>query len=201
MRTKTEVHVLGGHTNTVGALLTYPVDPQIVTSSYDNTVKLWDLVAGRAMTTMTQHKKAVRALASSDKELTFLSGAADNVKKWQVRDGKFLQNFSGHNAIINSLATNSDGVAVSGGDNGSMHLWDYDTGHCFQKETTKVQPGSLSVEAGILASTFDHSGSRLVTCEADKSIKIWRENSTATEETHPIDMDEWTKHCRALKRH
>ena len=41
------------------------------------------------MTTLTQHKKSVRALASSPKEFTFLSASADNVKKWQARDGKY----------------------------------------------------------------------------------------------------------------
>jgi pleiotropic regulator 1 len=201
MRTKQEVHVLGGHSNTVASVLTYPVDPQIVTSSYDCTVKLWDLVAGRSMTTMTQHKKAVRALAATPHEMTFLSGGKDNIKKWQVRDGKFLQNFSGHEAVVNSLAVNADGVAISGADDGSMRMWDYDTGHCFQQTETIVQPGSLKVEGGIFASAFDHSGSRLVTCEADKSIKIWKENATASEDTHPIDMDAWTKHSLSLKRY
>lgn len=29
---------------------------------------------------------------------------------------------------------------------------------------------------------------RLVTCEADKTIKMWREDANATEETHPINF-------------
>jgi hypothetical protein len=32
---------------------------------------------------------------------------------------------------------------------------------------------------GIYAMTFDHSGSRLITCEADKTIKIYKEDETA----------------------
>ena len=43
--------------------------------------------------------------------------------------------------------------------------------------TTQVQPGSLDAEAGIYASAFDMSGTRLITGEADKTIKIWREVS------------------------
>ena len=39
---------------------------------------------------------------------------------------------------------------------------------------------------GIFYSTFDKTGSRLLTCEADKTIKIWKEDETATPETHPI---------------
>jgi pleiotropic regulator 1 len=41
--------------------------------------------------------------------------------------------------------------------------------------------------------------SRLITCEADKTIKIWAEDSMATQETHPIDMKGWTEHVKAHK--
>ena len=40
MRTKHQVHVLGGHSSTVGALLTSSVDPQVVTGSSDSTIKV-----------------------------------------------------------------------------------------------------------------------------------------------------------------
>jgi WD40 repeat protein len=55
---------------------------------------------------------------------------------------RFLKNFSGHNSPINALAVNEDGVAVSCGDNGSLSFWDYETGYCFQKSNTIVQPGT-----------------------------------------------------------
>ena len=106
MRTKMQVHVLSGHTNIVGAVATNSVDPQIITGSNDSTIKLWDLVAGKTMTTLTNHKKSVRDLKIHPKELSFVSGAQDNLKKWQVRDGKFIKNLSGHNSVINSLAIN-----------------------------------------------------------------------------------------------
>ena len=35
-----------------------------------------------------------------------------------------------------------------------------------------MQPGSLDSEAGIFQMKFDQSGSRLITCEADKTIKV-----------------------------
>lgn len=112
----------------------------------------------------------------------------------------FLNNMSGHNTIINSLSVNEDSVLVSGGDNGSLCMWDYATGHNFQRIDTIAQPGSLDAEAGIFASSFDVSGSRLVTCEADKTVKIWKEDSEATPETHPIDMVEWAKDFQSRKR-
>ena len=48
-----------------------------------------------------------------------------------------------------------------------------------------MQPGSLESESGVLATAFDATGTRLITCEADKTIKMWKENDAATPETHP----------------
>lgn len=44
--------------------------------------------------------------------------------------------------------------------------------------------------------SFDITGSRLVTCEADKTIKMWKEDETATPESHPINF----KPPSAIKR-
>lgn len=186
MRSKQAVHVLTGHQNTVCAVAAQATDPQIITGSHDSTIRLWDLAAGKAMATLTNHKKSVRALVLHPTEFSFCSGAPDNLKVWKFPDGNFLRNISGHNAIINTLAINQDDVLVSAADNGTMQFWDWKTGYCFQQYTTTPQPGSLDSEAGIYAMSFDHTGSRLITCEADKSIKIYKEDEEATPETHPV---------------
>ena len=99
-----------------------------------------------------------------------------------------MQNFEGHNSVINSLCVNEDNVLFSGGDNGSVAFWDWKTGHRFQYEDSIAQPGSLDAESGIMSAMFDQTGLRLVTGEADKTIKVWRQDENATEETHPLDF-------------
>lgn len=49
---------------------------------------------------------------------------------------------SGHDSVINTVAVNEDGVLVSGGDDGTLNFWDYDSGYCFQRTQTIVQPGN-----------------------------------------------------------
>jgi len=187
IRTKNEIHVLSGHTNSVTTVKTQGVDPQVVSASEDSTVKLWDLGMGKAVSTLTNHKKGVRAMSIHPTEFTFASASADNIKKWKFPHGEFITNFQGHNAIINACALNQDNVFVSCGDNGSMKFWDWTTGYCFQSTDTIVQPGSLESEAGIFACTYDKSGSRFITCEADKTIKIYAEDMTSTPDSHPVD--------------
>lgn len=199
IRTEKQCCLLGGHTNTVGALGCNAVDPQVITGSYDCTVRLWDLAAGKSYCTLTHHKKAIRDLVVAPFEFSFVTGAADNLKKWQCKDGTFLKNFVGHKSIVNSLAVNDDGVLLSGGDDGTMKFWDYKTGYNFQTLESAVQPGSLECENAIYAAQFDLTGSRLVTGQADKTLKIFKEDLEATEDSHPVDMSAWTTQCRQLR--
>eukprot|EP01128_Nolandella_sp_AFSM9_P005857 TRINITY_DN2922_c0_g1_i1.p1 TRINITY_DN2922_c0_g1~~TRINITY_DN2922_c0_g1_i1.p1 ORF type:complete len:464 (-),score=97.93 TRINITY_DN2922_c0_g1_i1:16-1407(-) len=187
IRTKGEVHTLVGHKNTVACVNAQAVNPQVTTGAADSTIRLWDLAAGRCNAVLTNHKKSIRDMCLHPREFTFLSAAADNIKKWKYPEGKFMNNITGHKAILNTIAVNNDDVIVSGGDNGSVRFYDYKSGYCFQDLQTRVQPGSLESEAGIFASTFDKSGSRYISCEADKTIKIYKEDDEATPETHPID--------------
>ena len=187
MRTKVNIHTLAGHTSTVSSVVCQATDPQIITGSNDNTVRLWDLAAGKSLATLTNHKKSVRSVVLHPKLYMFASASPDNIKQWKCPEGNFIQNLSGHNSIINCMAANSDGVLVSGADNGTMHFWDWKTGYNFQRAQAPVQPGSLDSEAGIFCMRFDMSGTRLLTCEADKTIKVYKEDETATEESHPIN--------------
>ncbi|KAF7795935.1 hypothetical protein EIP86_007102 [Pleurotus ostreatoroseus] len=179
MRTKAQIHVLSGHTATVADVKCQESDPQVITGSMDSTVRLWDLAAGKTMVTLTHHKKSVRALAIHPTEYSFASASAggNNIKKWKCPEGAFVFNFSGHNAIINTLSVNSEGVFFSGGDNGTLSFWDYNTGTAFQNLDDIPQPGSLEAEAGVFCSTFDVTGTRLITGGADKTIKIYAEQS------------------------
>lgn len=187
MRTRDNVMVLGGHTGTVSSLLTQEGDPQVITGSMDSTIRLWDLAAGKSMGVLTHHKKSVRALASHPKEFTFASGSADNIKQWKCPEGAFMQNLEGAGGIINTLSVNEDDVCFSGADNGEMCFFDWKSGYRYQRIDTTAQPGSLEAEQGVFVSTFDKTGLRLITGEADKTIKIWKQDENATEETHPLD--------------
>ncbi|XP_015190933.1 PREDICTED: pleiotropic regulator 1 isoform X1 [Polistes dominula] len=179
MRTKANVHTLVGHTNTVASVICQTAEPQVITGSQDCTIRLWDLAAGKSRATLTNHKKSVRAVTFHPSLYMFASASPDNIKQWKCPEGKFIQNLSGHNAIVHCLAVNEDGVLVSGADNGTMHLWDWRTGYNFQRLQTLVQPGSMDSEAGVFSITFDISGTRMITTEADKTIKVYKEDNDA----------------------
>ena len=137
--------------------------------------------------TLTYAKKSVRALAPHPTEFTFAACSADAIKKYKLPGGEFLHNtLQRHPAIVNCCSVNDDGVLASGGDDGSLRFWDWRSGNCFQEAQSVAQPGSLEAEAGIFASTFDATGSRFLTAEADKTIKFWKEDERSTPETQPV---------------
>ena len=203
IRTQAAVHVLEGHTHSVMSVAAQGAEPQVVSGAMDATVRLWDLAAGRSAATLTHHKKGVRALALHPTDYGMVTTSADNVKQWSFPAGTFVRNFRGQNAIINGAAINpntaTDDIVATAGDNGSIHLWDWKTGHNFQRLQTVPQPGSLDSEAGIFAVTFDRTGLRMVTCEADKTVKVWRPDETATPESHPVPSD-WDASSRLRPR-
>uniref|UniRef100_V5EUF3 Pre-mRNA-splicing factor PRP46 n=1 Tax=Kalmanozyma brasiliensis (strain GHG001) TaxID=1365824 RepID=V5EUF3_KALBG len=176
MRTRMAIHTMTGHRGTVASLACQAAEPQIISGSMDATVKLWDLAAGKSITTLTHHKKSVRALAMHPTQYTFASGSAggNNIKTWKCPEGTLVNNMA-HDTIVNTLSVNADGVLFSGGDDGSLKFFDYATGTPFQAAEDVPQPGSLDAEAGVFCSTFDQTGTRLITGGADKTIKIYKE--------------------------
>ncbi|KAL3632528.1 hypothetical protein CASFOL_025512 [Castilleja foliolosa] len=160
-------------------------DPQVITGSHDSTIKLWDLRYGKAMATLTHHKKSVRALAPHPTEDCFVSASAENIKKFKLPKGEFMHNMlSQQKTIINRRSTKRVYLPqqvimeVCGSGPGRVVT-------IFSKPK-RLFSLSLDSEAGIYSITYDLTGSRLITCEAEKTIKMWKEDEMATPETHPL---------------
>ncbi|CAJ1374931.1 unnamed protein product [Effrenium voratum] len=191
MRTKTGIFVFTGHTNAICSLASQASEPQFISGSMDRMVRLWDLAAGKCSVTLTNHKKSIRALATHPMEYTFVSCSSDNNKVWKCPKGAFERNIQGHNAIVNccTIREGQQGSSqlIAGTDNGYLHFWDWKSGHKFQSLEAIPQPGSMSAENAIFDMTLDQSGSRLITAECDKTVKIYREDPNATPETHPLN--------------
>ena len=109
-----------------------------------------------------------------------MSAAADDIKIWSCPEGKYVRSIKENGndvdmGIVNCLALNNEGVLVSGGEDGKLFFWDYDSGEIFQKIKTPIQPGSLECESQIFDCIFDITETRLITTGCDKTIKMFKQ--------------------------
>lgn len=181
-RLKKEVHVLSGHSGCVMSLVSQRFEPQLISGSLDKMIRCWDLAAGKSSVVLTHHKKAIRGLAIHPREYTFCSAGADHLKIWKCPKASFERNLEAVGSIMNSICIRDDpenSIAIGGSDQGHIHFWDWNTGQKFQTIETIPQPGSLSSEKAIYCCKLDMSETRLLTAECDKTIKVWREQSSA----------------------
>nr|CCC94048.1 unnamed protein product [Trypanosoma congolense IL3000] len=188
VRTRSCVHLMLGHTDSVMSLCVQQEDPQVISGGSDGMVYLWDVASGRAFTRLTRHKKPVRGLALS-RHKTLASCGADRIRLWSLPTGEFLYNVptlqndgSRGDDTDDKLyrwsccSTSPRNVLAVGSQEGKLALFDWE--HVrkgpFQFTKTRSVPGTLPGEGGINSVTFDVSGSRMITTESDKSVKVWR---------------------------
>jgi F-box/WD-40 domain protein MET30 len=111
------VDFVDGHTTDVSS------SPIVVSSSLDNTVKLWDMQTGKCMRTLFGHVQGVWSLSLDN--LRIVSGSHDKtIRIWDIQTGKSLNVLVGHTSPVTAIAL-SDTKIVSASDDGEIKIWDF----------------------------------------------------------------------------
>jgi hypothetical protein len=85
-----------GHSGNVSSVAFSPDGKQILSGSYDNTIKLWDVNTGREIRTFSGHLSRVWSVAFSPDGKQILSGSDDNtIKLWDVNTGREIAQLIG----------------------------------------------------------------------------------------------------------
>src|SRR5262245_9150053 len=136
----------------------------MLSSTYDPTPKLWDVVTGRLLRTFTGHSLPVSALSFSPDGSRALSGSFDStVKLWDAATGQLLHSFEGHTDIVNSVAFSPDGNTVlSGSNDRTAKLWDVKSGKLLH---TLPNPVAGCTQFGSAFSTLNRTG------DADRRVR------------------------------
>lgn len=176
IRSRAQAMVLTGHKNDITSIESEVGDPQVITSSMDGTLRLWDLRKAKTALAITQHSKSIRLLVMHPEELTMCSADTNGeIKQWLLPMGELLDQFGAkaeQSNVINTMAINPvENVLCTGYDDGRLEFYDYTNGSILQSERSRPLPGST--ETSINSVAFDVLGSRMISCESDKSIKIW----------------------------
>jgi WD40 repeat protein len=164
-----ESNSLSSHKGAVWGVAFSPDGQTIASTSWDNTIKLWNR-DGKELKTLTGHNKEVWSVAFSPDGKTIASASGDHtVKLWQL-DGKLIKTLKGHQDVIYGVAFSPDGKTIASASNDkTIKLWQLDG------KLIKTLKGH---QAGVWSVAFSPDGKTLASAGWDKTVKLWQENGT-----------------------
>ncbi|KAF7777462.1 hypothetical protein Agabi119p4_3534 [Agaricus bisporus var. burnettii] len=133
-RGRCTIKTLKGHTDGVMCLqfsetLQHPAFPVLITGSYDETVRVWNMETGVELHCLRGHTRAVRSLQFD--EVKLITGSMDNsIKVWDWRGGKCIRTLTGHTEGVVCLNFDSN-VLASGSVDATIKVWNLRTGGAF----------------------------------------------------------------------
>ncbi|XP_067032420.1 notchless protein homolog 1-like isoform X1 [Acropora muricata] len=86
----------------------------LASSSKDATIKIWDVVLGHLLRTLSSHIKSVTCIRWGGEGLIYSSSQDRTIKVWKADDGVLCRTLQGHAHWVNYLALNTDYVLRTG---------------------------------------------------------------------------------------
>jgi WD40 repeat protein len=164
---------LAGHRNQVVSLLAHPSRPLLLSGSYDNTVRVWDLDSRSVVRTLAGHTGWVYGLALCPNGKRLASGSMDNtVRLWDLESGACLRTLAGHSSHVFAVAWEATGTLVATGSvDKTVRVWHADSG-----ALQRTLVGHFDTVNALAAHPRDDL---LASGSDDKTVRVWRFSSGA----------------------
>jgi WD40 repeat protein/transcriptional regulator with XRE-family HTH domain len=155
------------HQTSIWKVLFSPSGQTLASSSYDATVRLWDVQTHRCLQVLRGHESVIPAITFTPDGQGLVSGSYDRtIRLWDVQTGAWLKTLEGHTGAVFTLAFDYSGqVLASGSYDRTVRLWDLQTGACL-----KVLQGHAGVVWTIAISP---DGRTLASSGDDQIIRLW----------------------------
>lgn len=160
---------LEGHTGFVSSIALAHISQYAVTSSWDRSLRLWNLRTGQCQRKFIKHTKDVLTVAFSHDDRQIVSGGRDNViRVWNVM-GDCMHELTrdGHEDWVSSVAFSpvvDKPIVVSGGWDNAVKVWDLSESklkYTLKGHTNYVTSVTVSPDGSLCASGSKDGVARL----------------------------------------
>ena len=159
-----EIHVFGGHSDTITAMEWAPEADFILTGSDDGNACIWDATTGENILAL-HHDKAVNAVAWSPDGRRILTGSNDSTAYvWDAASGEKIRVLT-HTKAVNAVVWSPDGEYIlTGSEDSKATVWDAESGGHLH---------TLNHGERILSVSWLDKGHTIRTGSADGTIRLW----------------------------
>ena len=159
-----------GHTSDVLCIGYSPNGRQIVSGSYDLTIRIWDAETGAIVgNPLEGHTSSVRSVAYSPDGRYIISGSDDKtIRRWDAKTGAGVGNpLEGHTSSVLSVAYSPDARhIISGSWDMTIRIWDVMTGAAVGNPLEGHASSVWSV-------AYSPDGRHIISGSYDKTVRIW----------------------------
>jgi len=159
---------LQGHTNWISSIAISPEGKRVVSASWDNTIRIWDIDKGIELRKISrEHGNYVFCIALSPDGRRIVAGDnAGQIDVWDITTGENVMVISGNLSLVSTIAFSPDGKhIISGSWDTTTKIWDAETGATLAT--------LMSYTGGISSITFSPDGKRIASAAyGDDKIRI-----------------------------
>lgn len=161
--------IVVNHTQRISSLSWSPDGSSLATSSYDLTIRFWEVMTGNLLRILTGHDRWVYSLSFSADSSRMVSSAGDRTMRiWDVSTGQLLRTVSTDpNALYaeGSMRWSLDGSTITSHNGTEIHFWDSTSGELIGTW--------LGHTLSMRSAAWSPDGSRIAAGSIDQTIKIW----------------------------
>jgi len=158
-----------GHTHWVTNVIHLPGKQQIMTSSYDDLLRVWNLQNGKQIGN-DWGDDARRMALSPDGQKVVSGGWEGDLKLWDTNTSKVIAEWTGHTHYVTSVCWSQDGGRVmSGSNDGTAKVWDTESG----KTVLAIETGLSEVQAVVYSPDMTMIATGGESKDLKEFIKIW----------------------------
>ncbi len=112
-----------GHTGGVFTLAFAAYDQQLISGSFDQTIRVWDLQTGESVKVLRGHTGGIWSVAVCLDNQLLASGSGDQtIRLWNLQTGSCLNVLHEHTSWVTSVSFSPDGqFLISGSDDRTLN--------------------------------------------------------------------------------